>query len=414
MKSIPLSGSEIKDAVDRYPRAIVHVDGDAFFASCEVARDPSLKGKPVIVGGIRGIAVALTYEAKARGVVRGMPVFQILKLCPDAVILPGDYDLYAAYAQRMYRIVKRHSACVEEYSIDECFADITDEPNPEAVARTIKYELESELGVTFSVGLATTKVLAKVASKHSKPSGLVFIPHGSERSYLEKLSIGKVWGIGPATARKLHGLGILTALEFCRMPEWQLDEQFAKPHRALWYELRGVSVLDVDVASHDDQKSIASTRTFRPPTKEKSRVWAELAKNVETACRRAREKGLVSRHLYCFLKSQEFQYRRFDVTLTQSTNLPSEVLTALAPAFEDAFARGVSYRATGITLADLTPYALRQDDLFGGAVARTAESALWSVIDRLGGSVHLAASMSARVHRVVAPTLGLPYMGEVT
>lgn len=397
-----------------YPRAIVHVDGDAFFASCEVARRPDLKGKPVVVGGLRGIAVALTYEAKARGVVRGMPVFQIKKLCPDVVILPGDYDLYAAYARRMYRIVGRHSACVEEYSVDECFADITESPDPEAVARSIKHDLEHDLGVTFSVGLATTKVLAKVASKHSKPSGLVFIPAGSEKSFLENLSVGKVWGIGPATASRLNRAGVLTALQFASLPEWRMREEFAKPHRALWRELRGESVYCVDPESHADQQSIAATRTFRPPTTDKARVYAEFAKNVERAAEQARAKGLVSRHLYCFLKSQDFQYRRFEVVLPQRTNDPSELLKALVPEFERQFRTGMVYRATGITLSDLAPQSVGQQDLFGDTARRSEYNALWRTVDALKGSVFLAASMSARKKAERTVSLGLPYMGEVT
>lgn len=397
-----------------YPRAVVHVDGDAFFASCEVARDPSLKGRPVVVGGLRGIAVALTYEAKARGVVRGMPVFQIKKLCPDVVVLPGDYDLYAAYAQRMYRIVKRHSDCVEEYSIDECFADVTDAVDPEVVAREIKRDLELDLGITFSVGLATTKVLAKVASKHSKPAGLVFIPQGAEVPFLENLAVGKVWGIGPATASKLNRQGIKTALQFRNLPTWKLSEEFAKPHRALWAELRGKQVYEVDPESHADQKSVASTRTFRPPTKDRARVRAELAKNVENACAHAREKGLVSKHLYCFLKSQEFQYRRFEVTLVQRTNSSSEVLRAVLPQFEREFREGIVYRATGITLADLAPKSVVQHDLFSAHESEGKVAHLWETIDSLHGSVFLAASMSARKRVQQTDTLGLPYMGEVT
>ena len=160
-------------SLGKYPRAIVHVDGDAFFASCEVAKNPRLRGKPVVVGGLRGIAVALTYEAKRLGVTRGMPVYQIKKMFPSVVILPGDYDLYEMIAHRMYAIVRRFTPVVEEYSVDECFADITRELAPEDIAACIKMTLEQELGVSFSVGLATTKVLAKVASKHNKPSGLV-------------------------------------------------------------------------------------------------------------------------------------------------------------------------------------------------------------------------------------------------
>lgn len=396
-----------------YPRAIVHVDGDAFFASCEVARNPKLKGKPVVVGGLRGIAVALTYEAKARGVVRGMPVFQIKKLCPDVVVLPGDYDLYATYAHRMYRVVRRYSDCVEEYSIDECFAELSEVgPRSEEVARQIKCDLESALGVTFSVGLATTKVLAKVASKHSKPAGLVFIPEGAQDPFLETLPVGKVWGIGPATQTKLVRQGIMTALQFKNLPEWKLKEEFAKPYRSLWRELRGESVYPVDPDSHADQKSIAATRTFRPPTTDKARVRAELAKNVERACLHAREKGLASRHLYCFLKSQDFQYRRFEVTLLARTNIPSAVLGAVVPEFEKQFRPGVIYRATGITLADLAPESAAQSDLFGLTDDRTRP--MWKAVDALSGVVFLAASLAARTHVRTEHSLGLPYMGEVS
>lgn len=394
-----------------YPRAIVHVDGDAFFASCEVARNPKLKGKPVVVGGLRGIALALTYEAKARGIVRGMPTKHVAEFCPEAVILPGDYDLYAAYARRMYRIVGRYSDCVEKYSVDECFADLTGTDDPEAVARTIKDALELDLGITFSLGLATTKVLAKVASKHSKPSGFVCIPDGAQDAFLESLSVGKVWGIGPATAGKLVRGGVRTALEFKNLPAWRVSEGFAKPHYTLWRELRGEAVYQVDSESHDDQKSIAATRTFRPSTKDKARVYAELAKNVERACLHAREKGLASRHLYCFLKSQDFQYRRFEVTLPARTNIPSVVLRAVLPEFEKQFLPSIVYRATGITLADLAPEYAAQPDLFGLADDRMRP--MWKTIDALGGVVFLAASLAARTRVRTVDSLGLPYMGEV-
>lgn len=390
------------------------MDGDAFFASCEVARDPSLKGRPVIVGGLRGIAVALTYEAKARGIVRGMPTFQILKLCPDAVVLPGDYDLYASYARRMYRIVGRHSTCVEEYSVDECFADITNIADPETVARNIKRDLEVDLGITFSLGLAMTKVLAKVASKHSKPAGFVCIRPGTEKGYLEGLSAGKVWGIGPATANKLYRLGVTTALQFAEKPEWWIEENLAKPHHTLWSELRGTPVLAVDPESHADQKSVASTRTFRPPTTDKARVRAELAKNIEKACAHLRALDCETKHLYCFLKSQEFQYRRFEITLPQRTSSSSEVLRAVLPAFERAFRGGVMYRATGITLSDLAPSCVVQEDLFSEVRTRKGLNELWKRVDALNGDVFLAASMGARTHAPRVETVKLPYMGEVT
>ena len=412
------------DSSAKYPRAIVHVDGDSFFASCEVARDPRLRGKPVVVGGLRGIAVAMTYEAKARGVTRGMPVFQIKKLCPDVVVLPGNYELYDQVATRMYAIVRRYSATVEEYSVDECFADITDmrtvlKMEYEDIARAIKHDLDTELGVTFSLGLATTKVLAKVASKHSKPSGFVCIPAGDERKYLEKLSAGKVWGIGPATAQMLYRHKVTTALEFVDQPEWWVAETLAKPHRTIWAELRGTSVYDVETESHAEHQSIASTRTFKPPTKDKAFLFSQLSKNIEEACRRARRQGLKAKHIYCFLKSQEFQYLRFEVVLNAHTNIPSEVLAAAQPLFEKEFRKNILYRATGVTLSDVRPDAVMQADLFGADVARAGKGAVYDVVDTMAhkygkNAVHLASSMNAlKGHGTSEERLPLPYLGEV-
>src|SRR3954470_22757085 len=140
-----------------YPRAILHVDGDAFFASCEVAKDPSLRGKPVITGKERGIVSACTYEAKALGIKRGMILSEVRKICPEAIILPSDYETYSLFSERMYKIVRRYTPELEEYSIDECFADLTGMrrvnkmPYP-SMAEHIQEDLVRELGMTFSIG----------------------------------------------------------------------------------------------------------------------------------------------------------------------------------------------------------------------------------------------------------------------
>jgi len=408
-----------------YPTAIVHVDGDAFFAACEVAREPKFRGKPVVVGGLRGIAVALTYEAKARGITRGMPMFEIQRICPDAIILPGDYEMYTLYARRMYRIVRRYTPIVEEYSVDECFADITDMQKvlgmgyEEIIAR-IKQSLDLELGITFSVGLAPTKVLAKVASKHSKPSGLVSIPQSNIRPYLENLPVGKVWGIGRATAETLYRFGIHTAWDFSTRPWWWVQENLAKPHRSIWMELQGKPVYTVDTESHTEHKSVASTRTFRPPSMDKGFVFSQLSKNIEEACVRARRAGLTARRALCFLKSQEFQYLRFEIEFTRHTNMQHEVLRAVRPLFDASYKSGILWRATGVTLSDMKPEGVEQGDLFGLGNAQDSLKRVYSaydeVRDRWGqGSIFLASSMnSIKKSEDSEPHFSLPFLGTVT
>lgn len=168
-------------ALHAFPRAILHIDGDAFFASCEQSRTPSLQGKPVVIGKERGIVASMSYEAKACGVTRGMRLFEVKRLCPDAVILPSDYETYSLLSLRFFAIVRRYTPEVEEYSIDECFADLTGLRRPLRMsylqmAEHLKHDLDTELGFTFSVGLAPNKVLAKIGSKWRKPSGLTVIP----------------------------------------------------------------------------------------------------------------------------------------------------------------------------------------------------------------------------------------------
>src|SRR3989344_643518 len=158
-------------------KTILHMDGDAFFVGCEVSKNPKLKGKAVVTGEERGIVSALSYEAKAKGIVRGMPIFSLRKSFPEVLVLPGDYACYTRLSRAMFDIVRRYADEVEEYSIDECFADLTglDKPLKMSyleIAERIKKEVNEELGLSVSIGLGPSKVLAKVASKWQKPNGL--------------------------------------------------------------------------------------------------------------------------------------------------------------------------------------------------------------------------------------------------
>ena len=237
--------SRAKTSTRTFPHAILHFDGDAFFASVEQTMDFRLRGKPVITGGERGAPTSLSYEAKARGLHRGMTMREIKIRCPEAIIVPSDYKTYSMYARRMYSIVRRYAPDVEEYSIDECFADITGLEaqygmSYEDIALLIKEELESSLGLTFGVGLAPTKTLAKIASKAHKPAG--FTPIGMEEldAFLKGTPIHYVWGLGGASGSHLQGLGVMTSYDFIQKEEWWLSfNKLGKHYRDIWLELRG-------------------------------------------------------------------------------------------------------------------------------------------------------------------------------
>jgi len=371
-----------------FPRAILHIDGDAFFASCEVAKNPKLKGKPVITGLERGIASALTYEAKARGVKRGMRLSDIRRICPDAVLLPSDYETYSLYSTRMFAIVRRYTPIVEEYSIDECFAELTGLRRPlrmsyGEIAQSIKHDLDSELGITFSVGLAPTKVLAKIGSKWKKPSGLTVIPGNRAHLFLKELPVGKVWNIGPQTEAYLHTMGVRTALQFARKDEDWVRKRFTKPHREIWLELHGESVYGLETQEKHDYASISKTRTFTPPSRDRDYVFAQLSKNIENACIKARRHGLAARCAVIFFKTQDFRSEGLECSLSAATSIPGDVIRVIRPAFEKLFKEEKEYRATGVILTKLTEDIIRQPDLFGETLRIEKMQDLYGQIDAI-------------------------------
>ncbi len=407
-------------------KRILHIDGDSFFASCEVALDHTLRGKPVVTGRERGIATAMSKEAKELGVSRGMPVHQIHALFPEVIIRQSDYQTYEIFSQRMFALLRRYTDQVEEYSIDECFADLTGLDkfhglSYQKLLEKIKTELQSELGMTFSFGLAPTKVLAKVASKWDKPDGLTIIEEKDVEKFLGETIVGKVWGIGPSTARSLEKAGINTALEFINTPRRRVGDLFSKPVVEIWHELRGESIYHVHTDKADDQQSIQKTRTFTPPTTDRSLLFSELSKNIESATVKLRHAGLVTSRIYYFLKTQEFRYHRFEVVLDTPTSSPTEILKQVRSTFDMVYRPRTLYRATGVTLAGLIPSNKAQNDLFGGLKAESVWNDVFGVVDSLdrrygSHSVVLGSSIEAFRRRGEVGfyrRLKIPYIGEV-
>lgn len=388
-----------------FPRAILHVDGDSFFAACEVARDPSLQGRPVITGRERGIASALTYEAKARGITRGMRLSEIKQLCPEAVILPSDYETYSLYARRMYELVRQYTDQVEEYSIDECFAELTGldrslKISYQKIAESLKAELQAKLGLTFSLGLAPNKVLAKVASNWQKPDGLTDLLTADIPQFLRRLPVEKIWGIGPRTSKRLNNFGLRSAYDlYAKDPSW-INLHLTKPHREIWQELHGRVVFEPELAVRQDLRSISKTKTFTPPSSDYVFVLAQLSKNIENACIKARRHGLEASAVRFFLKTQDFQLFDRAVILKQATAVPTDILKAVGEVFDTIYRPGRMYRASGVVLEKLEASSRCQPDLFGQTVARDKQVLIFDQVDTLRNkygkhTVFLGSSFSA-------------------
>ena len=371
-----------------WPQAILHIDADAFFASCEQAIHPELRGRPVITGKERGIIAAASYEAKAKGVERGMRLFEAKKVCPDVVILPSDYETYSLFSVRMFEILRRFSPVVEEYSIDEAFVDLAGfrrvyHGSYEEIARKIQDTIQQELALSVSIGVSLSKVLAKIGSKHKKPHGITMIPGREIHLYLEKLPVGKVWGIGPNTAAFLNKHGIQTALDFVRKDERFVKQHLSKPYQEIWNELNGRSVYPVTVETKSSYQSISKGKTFTPASSDESFVFAQLSKNLENACIKVRRYNLATTRLIIYLRRQDFTSQGVEIKLSKPTAYPVELFGVLREAFKTLFEPKALYRQTGVVLAGLLSQKDRQFDLFEDTTKIEKLTRIYQALDKI-------------------------------
>lgn len=374
--------------IQSWDKAILHIDADAFFASCEQAIHPELRDKPVITGKERGIVSAASYEAKARGIKRGMRLFEVRQVCPDAVILPSDYETYSIFSRRMFEILRRFTPDVEEYSIDEAFADLTGlrrayHGSYGMIAEKIQQATEKELGFTVSIGLSLTKVLAKIGSKHNKPHGLTVISGREIHLYLENLPVDKLWGIGSNTAAFLNKHGIRTALQYARKDEGFINKHLSKPYQEIWHELNGRSVYPVVTEAKDSYQSISKAKTFTPPSTDETFIFAQLSKNLENACIKARRYMLGATRLIIFLRGQDFSSSGIEIKLNIPSAFPVSLMEPLKEGFRHIFRANTLYRQTGVVLAGLMPYNRTQYSLFDDVAKIEKLTKIYEVIDSL-------------------------------
>jgi DNA polymerase IV len=420
--------------MNKYQNKILHIDGDAFFASVERVNYPKFRNMPVVVGTERGIATAVTYEAKALGVRRGMPIFQIRRDFPNVIVLPTHFELYSKYAEKLVRILRKYSDCVEEYSIDECFILIDKQEAKKfggyvEYVSMIKKDVQRSLGITYSFGLADTKVLAKLASKYQKPDGLTVISENNVDECLYKTKIDSVWGIGAKTTLKLQNIGIKNASDFVKTERTKITKHFNLPIQEIWCELNGERFFDVLSMRKKYSKSLQATRSFLPVFNNFRLIFSEISKNVEVVSLRLRDEEQLAKKVSVFIKEDNFSKKSFDFEFDHPTNNPIEILNKIEKYLGGVFDKNKKYRATGVTLYSLLPSEALQDDLFGVACDSRKQDSFVNTIDlikqRFGeASLMLASSMKSNQRRSFDYTekhkgelyirnLPFPYLGEV-
>jgi len=313
-------------------RKILHVDMDAFYASVEQRDDPSLRGRPVIVGwaGERSVVCAASYEARTFGVHSAMPASRARRLCPQAVFIPPDFERYREASRAIRAIFERHTPLVEPLSLDEAYLDVTEEltgiPTATETAETIRREIREETRLTASAGVAPNKFLAKIASDWRKPDGMFVIrPHQVE-AFLVGLPIRKIPGVGPATEKVMTEFGVTTVDDLLRFSEAELTGRFGRWGSTLWHLARGLDTRNV--SAERETKSISAETTFNQDISEFRPLEQHLWDLTERVSARLKANSLAGTTVTLKLKSADFKTRTRARALGHPTQLASRIFAA--------------------------------------------------------------------------------------
>ena len=351
-------------------RVILHIDMDAFYASVEQMDNPTLKGRPVIVGGTskRGVVSAASYEAREFGVRSAMPIFKAKQRCPDGVYLPVRMNRYQEVSRQVMEILKRFSPLVEQVSIDEAYMDISGVDKllglPIDMGLEVKRSIRETTSLTCSIGIAPNKFLAKVASDLHKPDGLTIIPPEKVSKFIEKLPIEKVPGVGKKTVQTLHKMKVLTLGDVQNLSERELLKKTGKFGERLLALSRGID--ETPVLAHTASKSISSEKTLSVNTNDREFLKKRLLLQSEMVGKRAREKGLKGTTVTLKLKRADFTQLTRGVTLEEATYSTNTIYEQGLKLLAQVKAP-TKFRLIGIGLSNLVPVAdiPRQLSLFG-------------------------------------------------
>ena len=319
---------------------ILHIDMDSFFAQVEIRQDPSLVGKAVIVGGSgnRGVVTSATYEARGLGVRAGMPIARARALCPTAVFIPGHFELYRMYSCKVMEIIGRFSPLVEQVSVDEAFVDVKGSRlrfgTPTQIARDIRTQIRGDLGLPASVGIASTKSVAKIASSNAKPDGLLLIPAETTIEFLHGLPVGALWGVGAKSGQILEREGIQTIGQLAEHPVQRLARLLGAAAAHQLHDLAwGIDPRPVCVSR--EEKSVGMERTFEVDIRDRDVLEQFITKAAHECARRLREGGWVCRQVAIKMRGADFS----TITRQQRLAAPPDLGSESSRIARELFAR---------------------------------------------------------------------------
>ena len=408
------------------PRTIFHVDMDAFFVSVEELYDPSLKGKAVVVGGQRderGVVSAASYEARKFGVHSAMPLRTAAKQCPHAIFVDGHPERYREFSEKVYKVLGMFTPQLEMASVDEAYLDMTGTERlhgpPLKAAHNLHQRMKADTGLNCSVGIGSSRLIAKVSSGQAKPNGVLWILPGQEAKFLAPLDVREIPGVGKVMETHLHALGIKKVGDLAKLPENELEERFGKWGLALAGKARGEDAggwFDNEVGVDLDAKSISHEHTYNEDTADAARLESTLMRLSEMVARRLREANFYARTIQLKLRYKDFTTITRAHSLPDPTQLDTEIFEQIRSLFRKNWKKGSEVRLLGVQVSSFSTQAAQLDLLDGSRQQRwkDAMAAADKLRDKFGeSSVGLAAGMRGgfreRTHENPA---GLPGKGK--
>jgi DNA polymerase-4 len=382
--------------------SVAHIDCDAFYAAIEKRDNPDLRDKPVIVGGLqRGVVTTCCYIARLDGVRSAMPMFRALKACPNAVVVRPDFRKYSEVSRIIRSKLENLTPLVQMVSIDEGYVDLSGTArlhsrSPASLLASLAKDIETDLGITISIGLAENRFLAKMASEMDKPRGFAIIAKEDALQILAPLPINAIHGVGPAFSTRLSRDGLRLIGDVHTMDRADLTRRYGEGGQSLWDRAHGIDDRRVNPARA--RKSISAERTFNSDIDDAETLEDRLWSVCEETASRAKAHGVAGYNVTLKLKTNSFRSLTRSVTLSEPTQLAQTLFRAVRPLLQRETARRTAYRLIGIGISDLHPAGQDRIDLIDPTVAKRA--AAERAVDKARGKYGAEAVQTGRAMRL--------------